>query len=69
MGAALPFSGDDFALYVRQVRGAIFWLGVADPAHGINGQPHSPDFQADERAIAVGARAMAALVRSRLAQP
>jgi metal-dependent amidase/aminoacylase/carboxypeptidase family protein len=67
--ASLPFNGDDFALYLQRVRGAIFWLGVADPAHGLNGQPHAPDFQADERAIAIGARAMAALIRARLAQP
>jgi metal-dependent amidase/aminoacylase/carboxypeptidase family protein len=67
--ASLPFNGEDFALFLQRVPGAMFWLGVADPAHGINGQPHSPDFQADERAIAIGARAMAAVIRARMAAP
>jgi metal-dependent amidase/aminoacylase/carboxypeptidase family protein len=67
--ASLPFNGEDFALFLQRVPGAMFWLGVADPAHGINGQPHTPDFQADERAISVGARAMAAVIRARLATP
>jgi metal-dependent amidase/aminoacylase/carboxypeptidase family protein len=66
--ASAPFNGEDFAYYQREIPGAMFWLGVADPAHGINGMPHSPDFQADERAIAIGARAMAALLRRRLAE-
>ena len=67
--ASLPFSGDDFALFQHRVPGAMFWLGVADPERGISGQTHAPDFQADERAIAIGARAMAAVIRARLAQP
>jgi metal-dependent amidase/aminoacylase/carboxypeptidase family protein len=67
--ATVPFNGEDFAYYQQKVRGAMFWLGVANPAAGINGLPHAPDFQADEAAIAVGARAMAALLAARLAAP
>jgi metal-dependent amidase/aminoacylase/carboxypeptidase family protein len=59
--ATVPFNGEDFAYYQQAVPGAMFWLGV-------NGLPHAPDFQADERAIAVGARAMAALLRARLGE-
>jgi metal-dependent amidase/aminoacylase/carboxypeptidase family protein len=66
--ASVPFNGEDFAYYQREIPGAMFWLGVADPEHGINGLPHSPDFQADERAIAIGARAMAMLLRRRLGE-
>src|SRR5260370_41039738 len=62
--ATVPFYGEDFALYQQKARGVMFWLGV-----GVDGLPHSPDFQADEAAIAVGARAMAALLAARLATP
>jgi metal-dependent amidase/aminoacylase/carboxypeptidase family protein len=64
--AALPFNSDDFALFLRQVPGAMLYLGVANPDVGINGIPHSPDFAADERAIGLGVRAMAGLLLRRL---
>jgi len=64
--AAFPFKGDDFALFLRRVPGAMFYLGVANPDAGINGVPHAPDFAADEEAIGLGARAMAGLLLSRL---
>lgn len=69
VAASFPFNGEDFALFLHRVPGAMFWLGVANPEHGMNGLPHSPDFQADERAIAIGARAMAAVIRARMAAP
>lgn len=59
--AAWPFAGEDFALFLHRVPGAMFWLGV-----GPDGSPHSSDFAADERAIGVGVRAMAALLLHRL---
>lgn len=65
--ARYPFNGDDFAFFLHQVPGAMFYLGVADPDAGIQGVPHSPDFAADERAIGVGVRAMAGFLSSRLA--
>jgi metal-dependent amidase/aminoacylase/carboxypeptidase family protein len=64
--AALPFNSDDFALFLRQVPGAMLYLGVANPEIGVNGIPHSPDFAADERAIGLGVRAMAGLLLRRL---
>ncbi|MER5178264.1 amidohydrolase [Streptomyces sp. NPDC002896] len=64
--AAYPFNGDDFADFLQQVPGAMFYLGVANPEAGIHGLPHSPDFGADERAIGVGVRAMAGFLSSRL---
>ncbi|WP_373303450.1 hypothetical protein [Streptomyces viridiviolaceus] len=57
--AAFPFNGEDFALFVQRVPGAMFILGVANPDAGHNGIPHSPDFAADEHAIGVGVRSMA----------
>ncbi len=65
--AAFPFNGEDFALFLRQVPGAMFLLGVADPDAGINGVPHAPDFAADERALRVGVQAMAGFLARRLA--
>ncbi len=63
---AFPFNGEDFALFLRGVPGAMFFLGVANPEAGINGAPHAPDFAADERALGIGVRAMAGFLSSRL---
>jgi metal-dependent amidase/aminoacylase/carboxypeptidase family protein len=64
--AAFPFNGEDFALFLRRVPGAMLYLGVANPDTGMNGVPHAPDFAADERAIGLGVRAMTGLLLSRL---
>jgi metal-dependent amidase/aminoacylase/carboxypeptidase family protein len=64
--AAFPFNGEDFALFLHRVPGAMFYLGVANEAAGINGAPHAPDFAADDRAIGHGVRAMAGLLTTRL---
>jgi len=46
----------------------MLWLGVSNAARGTRGQPHAPDFVADEGAIAVGARVMSALVLDALSR-
>jgi len=61
-----PFNGEDFALFLQRVPGAMFFIGVANAEAGMNGAPHTPDFAADERAISIGVRAMAGLLSSRL---
>jgi metal-dependent amidase/aminoacylase/carboxypeptidase family protein len=63
---AWPFNSEDFALFLGQVPGAMFLLGVANPALGISGVPHSPNFDADEEAILIGTKAMSAVVWQRL---
>ncbi|WP_377266953.1 hypothetical protein [Peterkaempfera sp. SMS 1(5)a] len=63
---AYPFNGDDFGLFLDQVPGAMVHLGVAEPAAGVHGVPHSPDFAADERAIGIGVRATAGFLSNRL---
>jgi metal-dependent amidase/aminoacylase/carboxypeptidase family protein len=63
--AAYPFNGEDFALFLHRVRGAMVLLGVANPAEGLNGLPHHPEFGADEGAIAIGVEAMAGFLVSR----
>lgn len=60
-----PFS-EDFGSFQEQVPGVFFFLGVANAARGWNGQPHSPDYVADERSIATGALAMAGVLLDRL---
>jgi metal-dependent amidase/aminoacylase/carboxypeptidase family protein len=66
--ATLAIAGEDFGLYLQQVPGAFFYLGVANPERGITGTPHMPDFDVDESAIEVGTRAMANVIWRRLAQ-
>jgi metal-dependent amidase/aminoacylase/carboxypeptidase family protein len=65
--ASWPFNCEDFALFLNEAPGAMFYLGVADAETGMNGAPHTPDFAADERAIGHGVRAMAGLLTNRLA--
>jgi metal-dependent amidase/aminoacylase/carboxypeptidase family protein len=48
--ASWPFNCEDFALFLNEAPGAMFYLGVADAETGMNGAPHAPDFAADERA-------------------
>ncbi|MFN8570788.1 MAG: M20 family metallopeptidase [Gemmatimonadaceae bacterium] len=60
-----PFS-EDFGSFQEQVPGTFFFLGVANAARGWNGQPHSPDYVADERSIGTGALAMAAVLLNRM---
>ena len=44
----------------------MFFLGVSNQAKGIVGMPHSPGYAADEAAIALGAKVMAAIMLDRL---
>lgn len=57
-----PQFSEDFARYQQHVPGAMYWLGVANSELGYNGMPHSPGFVADEEAIFVGAKTMAAVL-------
>ena len=57
-----PYNSEDFAFFLQHAPGAMYWLGVSNPELGTVGFPHSPDFVADEQAIVVGAKAMAAVL-------
>jgi metal-dependent amidase/aminoacylase/carboxypeptidase family protein len=61
-----PFNGEDFALFLQRIPGAMLLLGVADHAQGHLGIPHQPDFIADEAAIGVGMLAAASVILDRL---
>ncbi|GHF47250.1 N-acyl-L-amino acid amidohydrolase [Streptomyces mashuensis] len=64
--AAIPFSGEDFALYLDRVPGTYTFLGVRAPGAPVTScYPHYPGFAPDERAIAVGVRAMAGWIAAR----
>lgn len=65
--ASWPHNCEDFALFLDEAPGAMFYLGVANAETGMNGAPHTLDFAADERAIGHGVRAMAGLLTHRLA--
>ncbi|WP_433063876.1 M20/M25/M40 family metallo-hydrolase [Dactylosporangium sp. CS-033363] len=68
--AAVPFNGEDFALFLRRLPGTFTFLGVRRPGEGIEtSYPHLATFDPDERAIAVGVRAMAGWLTYRAASP
>ncbi len=61
-----PAFSEDFGSFQELVPGVFFFLGVGNAARGWNGLPHHPDYVADERAILVGARVMAAVMLGEL---
>ncbi len=58
----VPAFSEDFGSFQDVVPGVMFFLGVSNTPRGIAGMPHTPDYVADEEAIFVGARAMAAVL-------
>jgi amidohydrolase len=59
---ARPSMGsEDFADFLKHVPGVMFRLGSARPS-GKTGQLHTPDFDIDERALAIGVRILARAV-------
>lgn len=63
----VPAFSEDFGSFQALVPGVMFFLGVSNPEKGIVGMPHSPGYAADDEAIFVGARAMAAVLLDFLA--
>jgi metal-dependent amidase/aminoacylase/carboxypeptidase family protein len=60
---------EDFGSFQEQVPGAMYFLGVSNSAKGWVGMPHTPTYVADEEAIFVGAKAMAAVFLDLLDDP
>ena len=57
--AAIPFNGEDFALFLQRIPGTFSFLGVRKPGAAVEtSYPHHPRFDPDERAIGHGVRAM-----------
>ena len=69
VNAIIPGFSEDFGSFQAQVPGVFYFLGVANAAKGWAGMPHSPGYVADEGAILVAARAMAAVILDRLSPP
>jgi metal-dependent amidase/aminoacylase/carboxypeptidase family protein len=64
--AAVPFSGEDFALFLDRMPGSYTFLGVRAPGAAIEtSYPHFGAFNPDERAIGHGVRAMAGWLATR----
>jgi metal-dependent amidase/aminoacylase/carboxypeptidase family protein len=74
-GAVLELRGvprgfsEDFGALQERAPGAMYFLGVSNPGRGTVGLPHAPGFVADEAALLVGARAIAAALLALLASP
>jgi metal-dependent amidase/aminoacylase/carboxypeptidase family protein len=66
MYGAIPYSGEDFALFLNRIPGTYSFLGVRRPGAGIEtSYPHYVTFDPDERAIGHGVRAMAGWLSTR----
>ena len=64
--AAIPFSGEDFALFLDQLPGTYTFLGVRASGASIEtSYPHFGTFNPDERAIGLGVRTMAGWLAQR----
>ncbi|GIE32804.1 hydrolase [Actinoplanes italicus] len=64
--AAVPFSGEDYSLFLNEIPGTYTLLGVRSPRAAIESSyPHFGTFRPDERAIGHGVRAMAGWLASR----
>jgi len=58
----IPFHGEDFALFLEKIPGAMFYLGGSNTPKNIIAAPHSPIFCVDEQSILVGVKAMTNLI-------
>lgn len=65
----VPAFSEDFGSFQNVVPGVFFFLGVSNAAKGWVGMPHTAGYVADEAAIGIGARAMAAVLLERLGTP
>ena len=60
---ARPVMGaEDFSYYLKEIPGAMFWLGVRNQKKGIGAGIHTAEFDLDEDALDIGVRTGAALL-------
>lgn len=67
--SSLPFMGEDFAYYIQEIPGMMFWLGGSDDSKGIVALPNAPIFGVDERAILTGIKGMSNVLVQYLVKP
>ena len=53
---------EDFSYFLKEVPGAMFWLGVRNEKKGFTAGIHTAEFDIDEEALDVGVRSAAALL-------
>ncbi len=58
--APYPFAHEDLVHFAERVPTALFWLGTANPAHGVESRLHTADYDIDEAALSIGTQAMTA---------
>ncbi len=58
--------GEDFAYFTQAAPGTFMRVGCGNLAKGINGRAHSPHFDVDEGALAVGVEVFSAAIRAYL---
>jgi metal-dependent amidase/aminoacylase/carboxypeptidase family protein len=66
---APPAFSEDFGSFQSEVPGVMYFLGVSNAAAGTVGMPHTDAYVADDAAILVGVRSMAAVLVDRLGEP
>jgi amidohydrolase len=59
---------EDFSFYQKVIPGFFWFLGTANPARGITGAHHTPQFDVDEDVLALGVRAAAAQITDYLSR-
>lgn len=64
---AFPFNSEDFACFLEEAPGVLFWLGGSNPSKGLVAAPHAPMFAVDEEAIRTGVLGMSHLLTEYLA--
>lgn len=57
----MRMGAEDFGFYTQKIPGCFFRLGAGNMAKGINAGVHTPNFNIDENAIAIGMEMMACL--------
>lgn len=60
--AAFPFNCEDFAYYTKEIPGAMFWLGAANPEEKKFAILHTPDFDLDESSLVTGTTAISSIL-------
>ncbi len=66
--SVFPFSSDDFGVYLKEIPGIMFILGVSSIQKKISGVVHTPDFNIDEACIETGVKTMANVLVSYLSK-
>ncbi|MBN1249482.1 MAG: amidohydrolase [Anaerolineae bacterium] len=62
-----PFAHEDFTHYAAEIPALFLWLGTQNLEKGITSILHTPDYDIDETALAIGVETMSTVIRELLA--